>query len=358
LVFIAGLVAFGMAMAMTPQVASSTGLSTLPATSPSVDSPLPVMPPQVQSPGERPPLTKQEAAAARAHRHIVVIYMQNNSFDKLYGRWGTVGGESVDGVVNAPQKAMQQVNQDGRPIECALFNDVNLAPGALAGPATCTDRTGVKAGLYPKFRSPKRMAPFLLNGSVPASAITCPFPGITQANGIPANSSSAMAGGCTQDIVHQFYQEQYQLNGGKQNRYATGSNASGLVMGQYDTQSMRVYQYLMGKGGPRFAVADRFFSGVFGGSFINGVWVSSATVPVWTDAPVANRSVIDRNGMPITQTPASSASLGQYNLYKSPDPDGLVNSVMTQACGPAARVGHLCGDYVVNTARAEPQGCR
>ncbi len=344
----ASALACGLAALSIAGIAESADV---PATSPpaTAQDALPVMPDQEQFPGDRPPLTKKERAAARAHKHIVVIYMQNNSFDKLYGRWGTVGGEQVDGVANAPKETWRQVNQDGERIRCALINDVNLAPGRLAGPATCNDRTGVEKGLYPRFGSAFRMKPFLLNDALPASAVTCPFPGNFPPNGALVNSSDAMAGGCTQDIVHQFYQEQYQLNGGQQNRYATGSNAAGLVLGQYDTKSMRVYEYLMGKDAPRFAVADRFFSGVFGGSFINGVWVSSATVPIWPDAPASLYSVLDRNGMPVTQTPKSSASLGQYNLYKSPDPEGLVNSVLTQACGPQARPGHLCGDYVVNT---------
>ena len=40
-----------------------------------------------------------------------------------------------------------------------------------------------------------------------------------------ANSPGAQAGGCTRDLVHRFYQEQYQINGGAMNRYAVGSDA-------------------------------------------------------------------------------------------------------------------------------------
>ena len=31
------------------------------------------------------------------------------------------------------------------------------------------------------------------------------------------------------DLVHRFYQEQYRLNGGRQNRYVTGSDTVGLA---------------------------------------------------------------------------------------------------------------------------------
>ena len=33
-----------------------------------------------------------------AQKHLVVIYEENHSFDNLYGSWGSVNGEPVDGV--------------------------------------------------------------------------------------------------------------------------------------------------------------------------------------------------------------------------------------------------------------------
>jgi phospholipase C len=50
------------------------------------------------------------------------------------------------------------------------------------------------------------------------------------------------------------------------NRYAVGSDAAGLVMGYYDTRQLSTYEYLTGTKAPTFAVADKFFAGVFGGS--------------------------------------------------------------------------------------------
>ena len=44
--------------------------------------------------------------------------------------------------------------------------------------------------------------------------------------------------------MHRFYQEQYQIDGGKQDRYVTGSDAVGLTMGHYDTKQLPIYQYL------------------------------------------------------------------------------------------------------------------
>ena len=58
------------------------------------------------------------------------------------------------------------------------------------------------------------------------------------ANGV-LKDAPGLPGGCTRDLVHRFYQEQYQIDGGKQDRYVTGSDAVGLTMGQYDTWTCR-----------------------------------------------------------------------------------------------------------------------
>ena len=296
-----------------------------------------------------PPLEGEERKAADATERIVVLFMQNNSFNKLFGLWGDVEGEDVDGIANATKASLTQVNQDGKPISCALMNDVNLAPGQLAGPAPCKDKTGVKADLYAAYQSPYDMAPFLLDEPLPAGAVTCPFPGTEIDNGTPANSSGAQAGGCSRDLVHRFYQEQYQLNDGKQNRYAVGSDAAGLVMGHYDTRQMQVYKYLTGDDAPKYAVADRFFGGVFGGSYANGQWLISATLPEWTEAPDAMYSVLDENGMPASQTPADGTTLGEYNYYLSPQADTVHDGQLTQKCNTIPDPDLLCGAYTVNT---------
>jgi hypothetical protein len=44
---------------------------------------------------------------------------------------------------------------------------------------------------------------------------------------------SGQPGGSTRDLVHRFYQEQSQLDGGTQDRYTTGNDAAGLTQGYY-----------------------------------------------------------------------------------------------------------------------------
>ena len=236
----------------------------------------------------------------RAIKRVVVIYEENHSFDNLYGGW-----EGVNGLRRADPAHTTQVTQAGTPYTCLLQNDVNLTSPPLS--ATCDDATTATP-----FDSHFTNDPFTIDQFIPATAQTCPAPGVFAANGVP--DPTGLPGGCTRDLVHRYYQEQYQLNGGKQNRYVTGSDAVGLTQGVYDTRALPIYKYLHSKGHPDYAIADRFFQAAFGGSFLNHQWLIAAATPKWPAATVDNtggaddlHSVVDANGMP-----------NNYPLYTSP----------------------------------------
>src|SRR6476619_6900546 len=46
-------------------------------------------------------------------KHLVVIYEENHSFDNLYGGWGRVDGQHVNGRFHATTARKTQVAQDG-----------------------------------------------------------------------------------------------------------------------------------------------------------------------------------------------------------------------------------------------------
>ena len=259
-------------------------------------------------------------------RHIVVVYQENHSFDNLYGGW-----EGVRGRRDADGAHTTQVSQGGAPYSCLLQNDVNLTSPPLV--ATCSDSTTATA-----FASHFPNAPFRIDDQIPATATSCPAPGVFAANGVPIGSGAP--GGCTRDLVHRFYQEQYQLNGGRQNRYVTGSDAVGLTMGYYDTRKLPIYRYLHGDGAPRYVIADNFFQAAFGGSFLNHQWLVAAATPTWPGAPADQHSVVDANGMPAT-----------YPLYTPLGATPVKDTALTAACGSAVPTGLLCGDYAVNTVQ-------
>ena len=268
------------------------------------------------------------------YKHLVVIYEENHSFDNLYGTWGSVNGQHVEGLADAKQVNTTQVAQNGDAYGCLLQNDVNLVSQPVV--TSCVDSAHNLTSAFTN-------SPFTIDNYIAADAKTCPAPGVFAANGVLKDSPGALPGGCTRDIVHRFYQEQYQLNSGKQNRYVTGSDAVGLTMGQYDTKSLPIYKYLNGQNAPNYVIADHFFQAAFGGSFLNHQYLVAARAPLDTTAGTGGahaglHSIVDANGFP-------NAS---YPLYKV-DPTTVKDAQLTQACGAAANPNVACGDFAVNT---------
>jgi acid phosphatase len=263
-----------------------------------------------------------------AINHVVVVYEENHSFDNLYGGW-----EGVNGLAAADAAHTTQIGQGGVAYSCLLQNDVNLTSPPLAG--DCTDTTTGTT-----FTSHFANSPFSIETFIPASAQTCPQPGVFAPNGL-LPSASNRAGGCTKDIVHRFYQEQYQLNNGAQNRYVTGSDAVGLSMGNYNTQALPIYTYLHSPAHPHYAISDNFFQSAFGGSFLNHQWLVAAATPTYASAPTSLYSKIDSNGMP-----------NNYPLYHATG--SVADGPLTQQC-PSAVPGRACGAFAVNTIQPAVQ---
>jgi acid phosphatase len=278
------------------------------------------------------------------YKHLVVIYEENHSFDNLYGGWGTVNGQRVDGLNDASVSHETQVAQDGTAYGCLLQDDVNLTSPPLSG--RCKDNhdvystTGTTTTTTHGFDSHFFNRPFSIDRYIHPQDTTCPAPGAFAPNGVL--NGTGEPGGCTRDLVHRFYQNQYQINGGKQNRYVTGSDAVGLTMGHYDTKSLPIYRYLHTKRAPKYVIADRFFQAAFGGSFLNHQWLIAARSPVDTSAGPGGtdaglHSVVDAAGFPNSS----------YPLYHPTTP--VNDGPLTQACGASANPAVACGDYAVNT---------
>ena len=209
--------------------------------------------------------------ALKKIRHFVVIYQENHSFDNLYGGW-----EGVDGVADADAAHTRQVDQAGAPYACLLQNDVNLTSPPLPPGARARMRT---ASPSPAISSMNR------SGSTTTSRrATRRVPRRACRRRTACRRARGCRAGCTRDLVHRFYQEQYQLNGGRQNRYVTGSDAVGLAMGYYDTRQLPIYRYLHERGHPSYVISDRFFQAAFGGSFLNHQWLIAAASPVFQNA--------------------------------------------------------------------------
>jgi phospholipase C len=283
------------------------------------------------------------ALGASSHReetlrkidHFVVVFQENHSFDNLYGGW-----ERVRGRGHADRARTAQVTQAGVTYDCLFQTDVNLTSPPLT--ATCAQTAG------PAFTSAFVNAPFPIEAYIAPEDRTCPPPGGGARDGTLRDSPGALPGGCTRDLEHRFYQEQYQLNGGRMNRYATGSDAAGLVMGYYDTARLPLYVYLHAPDHPSYAIADDFHQAAFGGSFLNHQWLIAAATPVLASAAQSGdddlHSVVDQNGMPRAYPGYAPAT-------------AVKDRGLTVTC-PAPLPHLACGDYAANTMQPWSQPYR
>jgi phospholipase C len=108
----------------------------------------------------------------------------------------------------------------------------------------------------------------------------------------------------TSDLWHRFYQNQMQIDGGRNDRFVAYADSGALVMGHYDGSSLPLYKIAQ-----RYTLADNFFMGAFGGSFLNHFWLICACTPKYPNAdqgPAKDLiAAVEPDG--VTLTPAANA---------------------------------------------------
>lgn len=219
-------------------------------------------------------------------QNIVVIYAENHSFDNMYGLF-----PGADGVANASAVSRTQVDHDGKPLP-------HLPPVYTHG--------------KPDDRYPRDLP----NG---------PFR-------IDQPPVSRTFGDIVPSPIHAYYESIEQVDGGRNDRFVAMTNVGAWVMGHYDGSSMKVWQWAK-----RYTLADHFFMGAFGGSFLNHQWLVCACTPVYRDAPEAIRARLDGSGR-LVRKPHSPASAldGPVRVYDGlVTPDGYAVNSMQPAYQPS-----------------------
>ncbi|RIZ66571.1 MAG: acid phosphatase [Methylococcales bacterium] len=162
--------------------------------------------------------------------HIVVIYLENRSYDSLFGNF-----PGANGLAQA-NKAFPQVDPYGHPYQSL----------------------------------PPVMANKKLDERFPTNLPNRPF-----------NIEDYVKTGETHpDLTHRFFIHQMQINDGRNDRFAQLSSAGGLTMGHYDLSGSALWHYAK-----QYTLADNFFQGAFGGSFLNHQWLICACTPEFKEAP-------------------------------------------------------------------------
>ncbi len=178
--------------------------------------------------------------------HVVVIYMENHSFDNLYGEFA-----GANGLYNAAAANITQTDSNNNVY--AHLPAVVGSPNAAAFPTNLANKY------------------FNIDQYVPA-------------------------GQETPDVLHRYYQEQMQINGGKMDKFSVyNSNSKGLSQGYYQTSLLPMLPFAQ-----KYVLCDNFFHSAFGGSFLNHMWLIAAASPVFPGAPAGIIATLDANGHPIT----------------------------------------------------------
>src|SRR5260370_40798553 len=198
----------------------------------------------------------------RQIKHIVVIYQENWSFDSLNGLF-----PGANGLAQSSPKSLNQTDRFDQPLSAQTGQPFSLLSGSL------------------KLLTPP---PPINNGQIDMRFA----PGLnTLLTYDVLKNSKLMANDTTGDLVHRFWHEQSQINGGAMDWFVTWSDNLGLTMSYFDATNMPE-----GLLAPKYTLADNFFHAAFGGSFLNHQFLISAAAPVYPNAPARMRAVLDTAG--------------------------------------------------------------
>ncbi len=217
------------------------------------------------------PSGSADGAKLQRIQNIVVIYAENHSFDNLYGLF-----PGANGISRATPEQMTQLDHDGTPLKELLV----FARDGKPDPA------------YP--RLPNK--PFRIDAP-------------------PVNRPPTVI---VPSPIHDYFYNQEQINGGRNNLFAAMSQVGGWTMGHYDGSQFKLWQWAK-----EYTLADNFFQGAFGGSYLNHQWLICACTPDFASAPQNMRVRLDAAGKLQKRDTSPSANVGAVQIFS----DGLGGQV-------------------------------
>jgi acid phosphatase len=229
---------------------------------------------------------------------IVVIYAENRAFDNLYGNFPDARNlsEVIDGDGRPLPAYHPQVDRDGKVL--------SVLPPTWGGVTA--------AGVTPVVTQQQ--------------SVGLPNAPYSIEHGFTAQSQATLTTNTvTRDLWHRFYEHQMQIDGGKNDGYAAWSDAGGLALGYYDYSGSALYALA-----EEFVLADNFFQGAFGGSFLNHQYLICACAPEYpnADTTAAKPSIaeLEKNAaggylprLKTAATPPASALDGPPTFARSGD---------------------------------------
>jgi phospholipase C len=216
------------------------------------------------------------ATGIRKLNHVVVIVLENWTFDSLYSEF-----PGADGLANGLKAPPQVDPQTGAPYVTLPETEAHLIEAGVEG------GTGLPN------------APFALD----------PY--------LPFDEDTSI------DLTNKFYTEPQQIDHGAMDRFVALSGAKGLTMGYFHTNDL-----LLATEAKNYTICDHFFHGVFGGSLQNHIFLISAAVANFPNAPGPLYAVLDANGRPVKAADSGTVRDGPLT------PDGYVVGTLFPANVP------------------------
>ena len=255
---------------------------------------------------------------------IVVIYAENRAFDNLYGTFP--GARNLSEVLD----------RDGNPLPG--FNPQLDRDGSVLSVLPPTWGGVTAAGVRPVVTQQQSVglpnAPFSIEHAfTPQSQVTL--------------STSTV----TRDLWHRFYEHQMQIDGGKNDGFAAWSDAGGLALGHYDYSRSALYALAQ-----EFVLADNFFQGAFGGSFLNHQYLICACAPEYPEADTAAA----KPAIALLEKDAAGGYLPRLKTASTPPASALDQAPTFAKSGDIAPLNYF-GDgkfYAVNTMQPAYQPSR
>ncbi|WP_179404691.1 acid phosphatase [Burkholderia guangdongensis] len=249
-----------------------------------------------------------------AVKNVVVIYAENRSFDNLYGHF-----PGANGLANATATSTQQKDRNGAPLPTL---------------------PRIWGGLTAKGVSPA------VTEAMTANLPNAPF-AIDDPNGFATSMNVT-----TRDLYHRFYENQMQIDGGRNDMFAAWADSGGLVMGHYTSDPATLPLWKIAQ---QYTLADNFFMGAFGGSFLNHQYLICACVPVYPNAdksPAAGSiSAVNADGTSLAVAANSPASAldGPPKFVNSGNltPDFHAVNTMQPAYQPSGNKPPANGDHAL-----------
>jgi len=266
---------------------------------------------QPGKPDEHPlSATDLDKALADNVKTVVVIYAENRSFNNLFGNFPGVEKP----LSSLKPEDYQQRDRDGsllKTLPPAWGGTLQIGPQAVDG---VTYAAGVQ------FQENLPNAPFALKGP---------------------NKEDLPLGVITRDLWHVFYQNQMQINGGKNDQFVAWADSGGLTMGYYDQTQYALRLWDVAR---EFVLCDNFFQGAFGGSFLNHQYLISATAPFYPNASTSaakeqiatlqSDDPLDTRLKPLDKTPASAMTGAPAFGPSALTPDGFAVNTMAPPYWP------------------------